>query len=72
MIASEVRYGGLRFGSKTLVGHVPRDLALADNHLRLADWIVRSERDVTSVAATIPIKVFGGAGPSECMDKTTY
>ena len=26
--------------SKTLVGHVSRNLALADNHLRLADWIV--------------------------------
>lgn len=51
MIASEVRDGGLRFGSKTLVGHVSRDLALADNHLRLADWIVpkvRKRRDVGS------------------------
>lgn len=49
MIASEVRDGGLRFGSKTLVGHVSRNLALADNHLRLADWItIRVSEELTA------------------------
>ena len=49
MIASEVRDGGLRFGSKTLVGHVSRNLALADNHLRLADWTaIRVSEELTA------------------------